>query len=128
MYMVFDAPKIKAPFKKRIKRLEDIVKKINSPFLKCLDHKVCEGPDHLMKEMEKVTVGKGEGMMIRDPESFYEGRRSETLQKVKKFDDSEAVVIGHNKGTGRCSGMMGAIVVREKDGTEFKIGSGFDDK
>ena len=81
-----------------------------------------------MQEMDKVTGDKGEGMMIRDPDSLYEGRRSDTLLKVKKFDDSEAVVTGTKKGTGRCSGMMGAIFVREKDGTEFKIGSGFDDK
>jgi DNA ligase-1 len=77
--------------------------------------------------MDKVIAGKGEGIMIRDPDSIYEGKRSDTLLKVKKFDDSEALVIGHNKGTGRCSGMLGALVVREKDGTEFKIGSGFDD-
>jgi DNA ligase-1 len=80
-----------------------------------------------MEEMDKVCDKKGEGLMIRDPNSLYEGKRSDTLLKVKKFDDAEAVVIGHNKGTGRCSGMCGAIVVREKDGTEFKIGSGFDD-
>ena len=67
--------------------------------------------------MDKVTGEKGEGMMIRDPDSLYEGRRSDTLLKVKKFDDSEAKVIAHNKGTGRCSNMMGAIVVKEKDGT-----------
>ena len=46
---------------------------------------------------------------------------------MKRFEDSEAKVIGHLKGTGRCSFMMGAIQVREKDGTEFKIGSGFND-
>ena len=46
---------------------------------------------------------------------------------MKRFEDSEAKVIGHLKGTGRCSLMMDAIQVREKDGTEFKIGSGFND-
>ena len=40
---------------------------------------------------------------------------------------AEATVIGHEKGTGRCETMCGAIIVREKDGTEFKIGSGFSD-
>ena len=107
--MVFDAPKIKAPFKKRIKKLKSIIEKIDSPYIKLVDHRVCEGPEHLMKEMDKVTGDKGEGMMIRDPESQYEGRRSDTLLKVKKFEDSEAVVLAHHKGTGRCSAMMGAI-------------------
>lgn len=66
-------------------------------------------------------------MMIKDPASPYENRRSEKLLKVKKFDDAEATVIGHQKGTGRCSGMCGAILMRTDDGIEFKIGSGFND-
>ena len=127
IYMVFDAPKIHEPFKKRIQMIKEIIDKVNSPYVKLVEHSVCESPEHLMKEMDVVTANKGEGLMIRDPESFYEGKRSDTLLKVKKFDDAEAVVIEHKKGTGRCSHMMGAILVREKDGTEFKIGSGFDD-
>ena len=65
--------------------------------------------------------------MLRDPKSIYEGRRSDFLLKVKKFEDAEATVIGHEKGTGRCSNMCGAIRVRGDDGTLFKIGSGFTD-
>lgn len=65
--------------------------------------------------------------MIKDPKSKYEGRRSYSLLKVKRFEDAEATVIGHQSGTGRCAGMCGAILCIEKDGTEFKIGSGFND-
>ena len=46
---------------------------------------------------------------------------------MKRFEDAEATVIGHERGEGRCYMMCGAIIVREKDGTEFKIGSGFSD-
>lgn len=65
--------------------------------------------------------------MIKNPNSMYEGRRSDHLLKVKKFEDAEATVIGHQKGTGRCSGMCGAINVKLDNGIVFKIGSGFDD-
>jgi DNA ligase-1 len=47
--------------------------------------------------------------MLKDPDSKYEGRRSMSLLKVKRFEDAEATVIGHLKGTGRCSAMCGAI-------------------
>ena len=67
-------------------------------------------------------------MMIKDPKSKYEGKRSYSLLKVKRFEDAEAKVIAHNKGTGRCADMLGALYCVEKDGTEFKIGSGFTDK
>ena len=78
--------------------------------------------------MKKVIACKGEGLMIKDPESMYEAKRSNLLLKVKIFEDSEATVIGHQKGTGRCSGMLGALQCRTDSGIEFKIGSGFDDK
>ena len=45
--------------------------------------------------MDKVTDKKGEGMMIKDGNSMYEGKRSDKLLKVKKFDDAEATVTGH---------------------------------
>jgi DNA ligase-1 len=45
--------------------------------------------------MDRVLKMDGEGLMLKDPESKYERRRSEKLLKVKKFDDSEAIVIGH---------------------------------
>ena len=79
--------------------------------------------------MDRVLKMDGEGLMLKDPESKYERRRSEKLLKVKKFDDSEAIVIGHQRGTGRCSDMLGALVVKScVDGQTFKVGSGFDDK
>ena len=59
--------------------------------------------------MDKILSDKGEGVMLKDPNSAYEGRRSESLLKVKRFEDTEATVIGHLKGTGRCANMCGAI-------------------
>ena len=77
--------------------------------------------------MDSVLSEKGEGVMLKDPNSQYECKRSKYLLKVKRFEDTEAKVIGHLPGTGRLEGTLGAIRVREKDGTEFKIGSGFTD-
>lgn len=77
--------------------------------------------------MKNVISLKGEGLMIKDPKSLYEAKRSNLLLKVKQFEDTEATVIGHQKGTGRCSGMLGALEVKLDNGIKFKIGSGFDD-
>lgn len=65
--------------------------------------------------------------MLKDPNSKYEQKRSDRLVKVKKFDDTEATVIGHQKGTGRCQNMCGALQVKMSNGIHFKIGSGFTD-
>ena len=80
-----------------------------------------------MEEMDKVIEEGGEGIMLRQPESKYENKRSDKLLKVKKFDDAEATVIAIEKGEGRLKDLMGAIRVKSDDGKEFKICSGFND-
>jgi len=44
--------------------------------------------------MDRVIKLGGEGIMIKDPKSLYEGKRSNYLLKVKKFDDAEAIITG----------------------------------
>lgn len=127
-YLVFDAPAIPGPFSKRLKAIQECLSKIDSPYIKFHKHEVCKGEEHLQKEMKRVIALKGEGMMIRDPKAKYEHRRVKTLLKVKEFHDDEATVIGHEKGTGRLEKLMGAVVVKNKAGKTFKVGSGFTDK
>ena len=126
-YMVYDAPLINKSFKQRIKIAEEALAKNNSKYVVLHKQEVCKDQAHLDKAMDMVIQAKGEGMMIKDPNSKYEQRRSKALLKVKKFDDAEATVIGHLKGTGRCQDMTGAIQVKNDNGVVFKIGSGFTD-
>jgi DNA ligase 1 len=60
-----------------------------------LEHTTCKSTEHLLEEMDRITGQMGEGVMLRDPKSLYENKRSDKLLKVKKFDDAEAVVVGH---------------------------------
>lgn len=107
--------------------MKSVITALGSKHVEVLEHNICKSREHLEEEMERVCSKGGEGVMLRDPLSKYEGKRSDKLLKVKRFEDAEATVIGHEKGTGRCSGMLGAIRVRADDGIEFKIGSGFND-
>jgi DNA ligase-1 len=77
--------------------------------------------------LERVNKIEGEGLMLRDPASAYENRRSKSLLKVKTFHDDEAVVLGYKPGTGRCQGMVGALKCRNTHGVEFEVGSGLND-
>ena len=74
-----------------------------------LEQTVCTTKDELATLMDSILSEKGEGVMLKDPKSKYEGKRSNALLKVKRFEDTEAKVLAHLKGTGRCSNMMGAI-------------------
>ena len=126
-FMIFDAPLAKGNFKQRLGFIKDELDRKPSKIVQMLDQKVCKSNEELATLMDEVLSDKGEGVMLKDPKSKYEHKRSQNLLKVKKFEDAEAKVIGHQKGTGRCTGMLGALEMREKDGTEFKIGSGFND-
>lgn len=125
-FMVFDAPKTKGNFEGRMQFLQKTLPKENR-FVKVVEQKRCEGAKQLQAERDRVVALGAEGLMLRQPESAYEPRRSPTLLKVKPFDDAEAIVIGHESGKGRFEGKLGALHVRTPEGKEFFIGTGFTD-
>ena len=128
-YMIFDAPSLKSvPFNDRLQKLEIVLTASKNPYLELLDHRLCTSREELVEEMDRTTAAGAEGVMLRHPDSLYEPKRSKQLLKVKKFEDAEATILSYEDGTGRLTGLMGAIRVREDDGKEFKIGSGFNDK
>ena len=45
--------------------------------------------------MDEICGGKGEGVMLKDPKSDYQRKRSWSLLKVKRFEDAEATVYDH---------------------------------
>ena len=86
----------------------------------------------LFKQFNKGSIVKGyEGIMIKDPDSFYECKRSTTWLKSKPFIEISLKVIDFEEGTGRNTGRLGAIIAEgEDEGKFFKIniGSGFTDE
>ncbi len=104
-------------------------------------------------EAEFLAIG-AEGVMLRDPDGIYKCGRSGTknpeLQKVKRFVDNEFEIIGfepkyenHNEAktnelgrTERSTAkdglvavdLMGALILRTKEGQIFSCGSGFNDQ
>jgi DNA ligase-1 len=125
-YMVFDAPQAKGTFEQRMQFLRENVSEGNR-FVKVVAQERCQGVTQLLAERDRVVRQGGEGLMLRQPESAYEPRRSPTLLKVKPYDDAEATVIAHEPGKGKFSGKLGALRVRADDGREFSIGSGLTD-
>ena len=125
-FMVFDAPKAKGTFEERLKFLRATLPDTNH-FVRAVVQERCLGVRQLLAERDRVVRLGGEGLMLRQPESQYEGRRSPTLLKVKPYDDAEATVIAHEPGKGKFAGKLGAIRVRTEDGREFSIGSGLSD-
>ena len=51
-----------------------------------------------MEELKRIEAMGGEGVMLREPGSKYERRRSKTLLKLKSFHDAEVLWEGDEEG------------------------------
>ncbi len=148
-YYVFDKWDVPSPFASR--RL-DLIPVATNDYIERVQHVLLQDRDMLDRyEAEQVGLGH-EGIMLADPHARYKFGRATTkggeLLKVKRFVDSEAVVIGieeemfngneaetnelgrTKRSTAKAGltgkGTMGALIVRDvKTGVEFNIGTGF---
>jgi hypothetical protein len=95
----------KLPFEDRRSVISSSVREDRCPYVRVLYQTLCEGIDHLQRELDRIESLGGEGLMLRQPESHYEAGRSHTLLKVKRFHDAEARVVQHLLGSGRGDGI-----------------------
>lgn len=123
-FAAFDAPMAAGGFEERQAAM---LAAISGSVAFALPQRQCGGNSDLLEELARVEHLGGEGLMLRQPGSAYERKRSATLLKVKTFQDAEATVIGYECGTGRNASAVGALVMRLADGTEFRLSSGLTD-
>lgn len=145
----WDEPRGYAQRAREAKSLIESVGRSNVVWLP--QHVVRSYEDILEKEEAFLSAGY-EGAILRDPIAPYKQNRStvkqEWMLKVKRFTDSEAVIIGcveqqtntneatvdetgytkrsHAKGGKVAAGVLGTLQVRDiKTGVEFELGTGF---
>jgi len=123
--MLFDLPEQKGDFSQRYLQMQKLVTSINSPYLSVIKQFRVSSHIELMRRLQLVVDAGGEGLMLHHQASRYSNGRSENLLKLKLFEDAEAIVIGYKPGKGKFTGMLGSIKVRNDQGKEFNIGSGF---
>lgn len=140
--------------KKLIQRAYESTQGTFAAELCAVPHRKIEDMGELLTmEIEALKIGY-EGLMLRSIDGPYKWGRATAgegfLLKLKRFHDSEAIVIGYDElmsnaneqtkdelGRAKRSthkanmvplGTLGALAVRDlKTGVEFNIGSGFDD-
>lgn len=133
-YKVFDIPSLgEIPFEQRMQKLKLVVEQRNNCFMKLkhrfnvilnylplnmTDYTLIKSEAHLDKLFDDIVSKGGEGIMIRQPNSLYEGKRSSTLLKYKVTYDIECKIIGYNNGTGKYDGMLGSFKCKILDGNE----------
>ncbi|KAF8626423.1 hypothetical protein AX15_004885 [Amanita polypyramis BW_CC] len=131
-YQVFDAPSLAdKPFEERQEYLQKTFGPGGThaaPHVVVVEQIKAKNEEHVLQRLKEVESLGGEGVMLRRPESMYEGRRSGTLLKLKSFYDAEAVVTGYLPGKGKHKGSTGALKCKMASGKTFNIGTGLSDK
>ncbi len=143
---------IVAPYRDRITD-PALVELETEQFITILKPELVANEQELRAVEERYLDAGFEGVMVRDPDGGYKFGRStvkeNTLLKVKRFVDDEAILVGvlekqHNmnqamqdafgrtKRSTSQDGKVGAntagtLVVRNADGVEFGIGTGLDE-
>ncbi len=126
--MLFDMPKHSGTFKQRLKKMQDLVRKSNSQYLKVIEQSEITDKKSLIKRLNEVVKNGGEGLMLHRGDSLYKTTRNNDLLKLKTFEDAEAKVLAITEGKGKYQGMMGALLVENEERIKFKIGGGFSDE
>lgn len=127
-YMIFELPDAPGTFAQRAVQIRELVGLVNVPWLQAIGQSPIVDRSSLQKRMQEVVKAGGEGLMLHRADALYETGRSDTLLKMKPWEDAEAVVIAHHSGKGRNAGRLGALRVRTADGREFSLGTGFSDR
>ncbi|MEO1940665.1 MAG: DNA ligase, partial [Candidatus Thioglobus sp.] len=78
--------------------------------------------------LEDVVNDNGEGVVVRNPNALYQTGRLSSALKVKKYFDTECIVLKILPGNGKYINMMGSVVCQTDTGKQVKIGSGFKHK
>ena len=127
-YMVFDMPDAQLPFEQRYKNYSNLIEQINTEHIKAVKQQRFHS-NHALSEHLQARVDNGaEGLMLHLAAAHHAVGRSDALLKLKPYFDDEAVVIEHLPGKGKYTNMLGALRVKNQQGIEFSVGSGFTDK
>ena len=121
---VFDAPDAEGNLFERLGKLKAYLAKHPSTYIEIIEQIPVRDKAHLYEFLNQIESLKGEGVVVRDPYSPYERKRSHRILKLKTIQDEECTVIAHHKGKRQFENVMGSLTCKNHRG-EFKIGSGF---
>ncbi|MDF1877888.1 DNA ligase [Sulfurimonas sp. SAG-AH-194-L11] len=123
-HYIFEVPNAKGDLFTRLEK----VKTYESLYIKIIPQIKIKNRQAMMEFLKKVQSRGGEGIVVRDPLQPYINKRTSKALKVKSFLDTECEVVGHKKGKGKYSKVLGSLQCKLPNGILFFIGSGFSDK
>lgn len=124
-YNIFEVPNQSGNFFERVEVLNRFLEKNPNKFIKIIPQVRINNKKDLNIFLEKILKNKGEGVILKNPNTPYESGRSQNILKVKKFLDDEGEVVSHNFNK---DGSFRSLNLKLKNGIVFKLGGGFSNK
>jgi len=126
--MVFDIPDpdLEIYLSKRLAILIETVKVMqehdesHAKQIQVVKYKPIGSRSCIQKRFKEVVAKGGEGLILRNLNSYYEIGVSNNILKYKPVSDSEAVIIGYKEGNGKFQGLLGAFLVEDYDKPDIK--------
>jgi len=81
----------------------------------------------IQKQLDGALSNGFEGLILKNPSTPYQFKRTIDWVKVKQFDTLDCLVIDVFEGKGKYSGMLGGIIVQLPNKQICQVGSGFSD-
>jgi DNA ligase-1 len=119
-FYVFDVIGPLVNFAERSELLKEIVEACNCPELIFLPQTKVRNMQHAYQFYKSVVLAGGEGVVLKNPNSLYEHRRSSNMLKWKPVLSSEAKVVGFNVGAHQTLGSF-QVALLDDPSIEFKL-------
>jgi ATP-dependent DNA ligase len=127
--IIWDITTVKAPYFKRLEILEDQFTQDKFGIFRLIDSTFVNSMEEIELRYQEEIEKKNEGIVVKNPNAFWEGKRSNNLVKIKEILDTDLRVIGWEEGTGRNKGRMGNLILGTDDKKlKVSVGTGFSDK
>lgn len=118
-YHIYDLPNLDGKDLNTTDRQYELVEmyeSLNQKYLKLVStYKVTYPTDIDYFFLEYIKYGY-EGQILRNPNSFYENKRSKGLIKHKEFIDEEFTILGINEGIGKFANKAATISFQSEEG------------
>ena len=119
VYDMIDLNDRMKPFKDRHKFLDNNIGVKKPVYLDVVENFIVADKEEGDKRHSQFVQEGFEGLMFRNIDSPYQGKRSAHLQKYKKFDDAEFKVVGYEEAQGKDAGTV-IWVLENVAGEQFR--------
>lgn len=124
-FMLFDLPNNVDAYIRRYQSLVKITTKLNLRHVDVIKQGPIASYSALVSLLDDVETSGGEGLMLK--KNISKQNDDSKPVKIKKYMDSEGVIIGYKEGDGKYKGKLGALILKLDNGKVLSVGSGLTD-